>query len=372
MSKLEKMKKVLEESREAAEKAELEALEESKKEDIKLNPEEEEIEEAEADDSEEEIEESEEIEEAEEIEESDCEDDDEEDDDEEDLDESVSMPEIVDAIFESLEIEPFKANQENFGSLMESSELTEDFKKSAVTIFESAVNTVVADRVSAIKAKLTESLSERDSEYSKKIDEASQEYENFMVANLEEMEQKFTSIAESTAATWLEENKVAVEQTLMSEMNESVVKAVIAALTENHVTLPEESLELVEAYDERMEQLEEAYNKESEKTVELRQKLAESQKELALIKLCEGKTSIQSDKIRSLAESVEYVSEESFNEKMSTLVENFVPKTDTKTSTVSLVEDLGSDIKDSKLNESDNVDPEVRGYLNFMKSESSK
>ena len=196
----------------------------------------------------------------------------------------------------------------------EDSGLSEDFRIKTETIFEAAVSTRVGMEISRIEesyeVKLEESLSKIQVEMEENVDA----YLNYAVAE------------------WLQENKLAVESNIRSEIMESFVSGLKGLFEEHHIDIPEDDIPVVEAMAEEIAALEAQINETTEKNIELQKQLAEAEVIATADELSEGLTDTQKDKFTKLIEAVNYSNATEFRKKASIIKETyFSKKTESKT-----------------------------------------
>lgn len=197
---------------------------------------------------------------------------------------------------------------EDVAALTEGEEFSEDFKAKATTIFEAAVKTRIEEQVTSIATKLEE-------QFSAKLEEE--------IAKLSEKVDETLSYA---ITTWVEENQVALDAGLKLEIAEEFMGGLKKVFEDNYLNLPEEKVDAVEAMTEELCEMEGRLNEQIERNIELNNKLFGYQKTVILSQMSEGLVDTQREKLVSLAESVEFVSEEDFRGKVSTLISSYFPK----------------------------------------------
>jgi len=126
---------------------------------------------------------------------------------------------------------------------------------------------------------------------------------------------------------WMEENQLAIESGLRSEIVEDFIVGLRNLFAEHYIDIPEEKVDAVEELAGKVEELEEELNEQIQRSVELSKTINEYEKIQAVQAVCEGLTQTQVEKLKSLAESVEFTSEEDFTEKLNTLKEAYAPST---------------------------------------------
>jgi len=185
--------------------------------------------------------------------------------------------------------------------------ISEDFKSKAATIFEARV----FDRVAQIQEEI-------ESEYAGMLEEAVEQIK-------EDLTEKVDDYLNYVVEQWMEENQIAIESGLRSEITEDFIAGLRNLFAENYINVPEESVDLVEELAAKVEELETKLNEEIETNIVYKKALTEAIKEQLTVEVCEGLTATQVEKIKSLAESVDFSTEEEFVDKLETLRENYFP-----------------------------------------------
>ena len=195
--------------------------------------------------------------------------------------------------------------EDDVNALLGGEELSEEFREKAKTIFEAAINA----KVSEIKSKL-------DEEKTTAIEEAVAEHKA-------ELTERTDSYLEYVAAEWLKENQLAVEHGLKTEMTESFLGGMKSLFEDHYVSIPDEKYDVVSTMVEKLDDMETKLNEQIEKNVALNKRLSESTSDVILGSVSEGLAATQKEKLATLAEGVEFESEESYTEKLTTLRESY-------------------------------------------------
>jgi len=220
-------------------------------------------------------------------------------------DEVIEEEEITDEVVSEEESVEEYDIEEDVNALLGGEELSEEFKEKAKTIFEAAINTKVA--------QIKESLEEQ---YAAALAEEVEEMK-------ESLAERVDSYLEYVADEWFEENALAVEQGLKTEMTESFLEGMKGLFEEHYVTIPEDKYDVLESMVEKLDDMETKLNEQIEKNISLNKRLAESVADGILDQVSEGLAQTQKEKLASLAESVEFESEEEYREKLETLKESY-------------------------------------------------
>jgi hypothetical protein len=198
--------------------------------------------------------------------------------------------------------------EEDVAALTEGEEFSEDFKAKATTIFEAAVKSRIEEQVTVIASSLEEQFSAKLQEEIATLSEKVDETLNYAIT------------------TWVEENQVALDAGLKLEIAEEFMGGLKKVFEENYLNLPEEKVNVVETMTEELCEMEGRLNEQIERNIELNNKLNGYHKTVILNHMSEGLVDTQREKLASLAESVEFVSEEDFRSKVSTLISSYFPK----------------------------------------------
>jgi len=195
--------------------------------------------------------------------------------------------------------------EEDVNALLGGEDLSEDFKAKAKTIFEAAITSKVAEVKEALEAQYQEQLADR------------------LVEATEELKERVDSYLEYVADEWVNENELAIEQGLKTEMTESFLGGMKSLFEEHYVTIPEDKYDVLESMVEKLDDMETKLNEQIEKNIGLNKRLAESSADSILTQVSEGLATTQKEKLASLSESVEFESEEEYREKLETLKESY-------------------------------------------------
>jgi len=222
--------------------------------------------------------------------------------------EEPSEVEEVVAEEETVEEETVEYDMEDdLNALVQGLELSEENQDKAKTIFEAAINS----KVNAIRASIQE-------EYDSQLDE---HVEEIKVA----LQERVDSYLEYVADEWFDENQLAIENGLKADMTESFLAGMKGLFEEHYVEIPEEKYDVLKSMVEKLDDMETKLNEQIEKNINLNGRLAESVADGILESVSDGLAATQKEKLASLAESVEFESDEEYREKLETLKESYFP-----------------------------------------------
>jgi len=237
------------------------------------------------------------------------------------------------------------AMKEEFNKLFEGDEtFTEDFKKKAFTLFEAAVETRVALNTAEIEDQLAE------------------EYTELLSQEIEAIEEGVSEYLDYAADTWMEDNKLVVENSLRSEITEDFIKGLKDLFEQHYIDIPDESVDIVESLSEKVELLEARLNELISENAELTDIIEQETLNNIVEDTCKGLTLVEQDKLRSLAETISYESREDFASKLQTIKESQVIKGKTS----ALNEQLEEVNEDNKEEKKIVTSPEMKNYVDAI------
>jgi hypothetical protein len=187
------------------------------------------------------------------------------------------------------------------------STISEEFKSKVSTIFEARVE----DRVTQIEEEI-------ETRYAGMLEEA---VESVKADLTEKVDDYLSYVVEQ----WMEENQIAIESGLRAELTEDFIGGLRNLFAEHYIDVPAEKVDLVDELAGKVEELESKLNEEIERGVSYAKALVESRKNEIAREIGEGLTATQAEKIKSLAEGVEFSTEDEYKSKLETLRENYFP-----------------------------------------------
>ena len=248
--------------------------------------------------------------------------------------EEESEEEVVAEAEEIEEEEEFDVS-EDVSALLEGEELSEEFQEKARTIFEAALRSKVEEIKEGMVAAYDEAYEERLVEEVTEIKSA--------------LTERVDSYLEYVAEEWVTENRLAIESGLKAEMSESFLSGMKSLFEEHYVSIPEEKYDVLESMVEKLDEMETKLNEQIERNVALNKRLGDATAQTIINNVAEGLAVSQKEKLASLAEGVEFESEESYREKLETLKEAyFAQKSSTPKETVAeeLTEETSQEVGD--------------------------
>jgi regulator of replication initiation timing len=187
-------------------------------------------------------------------------------------------------------------------------DLSEDFREKATSIFEAAVIARVNNEMEKVSEALEEKYAEEFTVYKEGVVEKIDAYLNYVVEN------------------YLEENKLAVESGLRSEIAEDFMSGLKALFKEHYIEVPEEKYDVISELQDKVTELEEGLNGQLENNVNLNTEVTDLRKKLIIKEMSKDLADTEASKLAKLLEGVEFDNADFYKEKVSVIKENYFPR----------------------------------------------
>lgn len=228
-------------------------------------------------------------------------------------------------------------------SIFNGQELSEETKLKVSTLFEAAVNSRVSKIEEQLAGKFTQLLESEVEDIANDLTEKVDSYLNYVVSE------------------WMEENKLAVERGIRTDVAESFISGLKALFNEHNIAVPEGQTDLLDETANNLQKVTEQLNLQTKKTVELTEQLKKYQRAEIFAEVTEGLSSAQTEKLRGLAEGMNFSDNSEFKAKLNILKENYSKTTPKATVSSVQVEEVS---EPTVLNEASS--PDISAYLNAM------
>ena len=190
-------------------------------------------------------------------------------------------------------------------ALVEGTGLSEKFAEKARIIFESAV-----------KAKIS-------TEYDRLVEHFADELDKQVEAAKAELSEEVNGTVNYAIGQWVEQNQVAIDRGIRNEITEDFIAGLKGLFEEHYISIPDEKVDVVEGMAESIREMEERLDEQVKANVKLQNSLNETARKNILNNVSEGLADTQKEKLAALAEGLEFVSEESFSKKVTTIKEAY-------------------------------------------------
>jgi hypothetical protein len=197
-------------------------------------------------------------------------------------------------------------------ALIGDSDLSEEFKQKAATIFEAA-----------IKSKVKAEAQRLEGEYETKLKENTESHKAEMV-------EKVDSYLNYVVEEWMKENQIAIERGIKGEIAEDFIGGLKKLFEDHYIDVPDEKYNVLEDQASKIEELEKKLNESIDKNVELNKANGELKRQDIIDETSEDLADTAKEKFNKLAEEVEYSNEDDFRTKVSTIKESYFGKKEVK------------------------------------------
>ena len=200
--------------------------------------------------------------------------------------------------------------QEHVDALMSGEgDLSEDFKKKAATVFESAVKSKVRDEVTRLQEN-----------YENEIEEG-------IKSNKAELTEKVDTYMNYVVEEWMKENELAVERGLKGEIAEDFIAGLKQLFEDHYVDVPDEKYDVLQAQSDKIAELEEKVNKTLDESIEFKKSNDDLTRNKVISEMVSDLADTEIEKFKGLTEDVDFGNEEDFKGKLETLKESYFPNT---------------------------------------------
>ena len=240
---------------------------------------------------------------------------------------------------------------DDVNALLEGESLSEEFKSKATTIFEAAVMTRVQSIAEEIETHLQEEFVLAVEQVKEDLESKVDDYLNYMVEE------------------WMKDNEIAIEKGLRAEIVENFIDSLRDLFVEHYIDIPADKVDVVEELTAKLEESEAALNEQISRGVEMAKQINEQKKIEAVYTACEGLSQTQVEKLKALAENVEFTTEAEFVAKLETLKESYF-KTEVKAATSNALDEEVIIEEDKK--EVRSIDPSMDIYVKSISQSVNK
>ena len=194
-------------------------------------------------------------------------------------------------------------------ALVGDSELSEEFKTKASTIFEAAVNREVESRTKQFDENLNDMLVECTEEVMDGLTEQVDSYLDYVVEE------------------WLQENEIAIESGIRAELTEDFIVGLKTLFTQHYVDIPDTKVDVLSELATKVEELEEKLNTQINENIELKKEVSSAERDELIRGVSTDLVETEVEKLKELSEGIEYDGDdEEFTSKLQTLCESYFPK----------------------------------------------
>ena len=231
------------------------------------------------------------------------------------------------------------------------SAISEEFRSKVSTIFEARVQ----DRITQLEE-------ETEARYASMLEEAVESVK-------EDLTEKVNDYLSYVVEQWIADNEIAIEKGLRAELTEDFIAGLKNLFVEHYIDVPSDKVDLVEELASKVEELEGQLNEEIERGIEIKKSLVESRKQEITHAVTEGLIATQVEKIKSLAEGVEFSTEDEYKTKLETIRENYFPSGNVKKADA---DQLHEQVEDGSEKHQASLDPYVNSVMQAISKSNKK
>ena len=225
----------------------------------------------------------------------------------------------------------------------EEATLSDEFKQKAEIIFETAINSKVNGEIDRLEEKYNEELAEEIESTKADLVEKVDSYLNYVVEG------------------WMEENKLAIQNGLRTEIAEDFMNKLKDLFTESYIQVPEGKTDMVEELADTVDDLEGKLNKATDDAINMAEELENFRREAVIREASKDLADTQVEKLTQLVDNIDYEDQETFTKKVATVKESYF-----KTNKVADTEEIEED--HSPIESSGSMDQ----YLKAIKKTATK
>jgi hypothetical protein len=215
--------------------------------------------------------------------------------------------------------------KEEVEAMFEGEDLSESFKEKATTFFQAAMSLRLQEEKAALEEEFEQKLEEQVAHIVEDLSTKVDDYLNYVVEQ------------------WMEENEIAVESSLRSEITEQFIEGFRQLCVENNVELPEEKIDVVGELAAQIEELEGKLDEAVNANIEMQKTLEEQTKELVFAEVAEGLAATQIDKFTTLAEGIDFDDADTYKRKLELVKENYFAEKKATATTIAESEEAAAE-----------------------------
>lgn len=232
-------------------------------------------------------------------------------------------------------------------------DLSEEFKTKASTLFEAAVQNRLVLEVARLEEEFDAKLEEQVTE------------------SLDQLHEQVSTYMDYVVEKWMENNSVAIENNFRVEATENFINGLKNLFSESYIEVPEEKIDLIDELASRVAELEESLESVEAENVKLSKVISEAQVEAAFDTVSEDLADTQIEKLRVLAEGMEFDSIDEYMQKLEIVKKQYFNENAESTSTGFISEEASVGSNDEP--ESKQIVPEeMKNYFNAISKTTRK
>ena len=198
---------------------------------------------------------------------------------------------------------------EDLNAIFGENDLSEEFKTQVQTVFEAAVVSKINTELESLEESFNSKLAESTGDIVETVTEKVDSYLGYVVEE------------------WMKENELSIERGIKAEITEEFIGGLKQLFEDHYIDVPEEKVDVVDSLADRVEDLEGKLNEALEANINLSSEVKTFQKDEVLGEMSDELTDIESEKLKSLSEGVSFEDVDQYKQALSTIKENYFPRT---------------------------------------------
>lgn len=223
--------------------------------------------------------------------------------------------------------------KEDVDAMFATDDLSEEFRERAEIVFEAAVNTRMNLEVARLEEEYEAKAAELEESYEQALEEQT-------ASLMEEMTNKLDQYLDYCVEQWMEENKLAVENSLRADIAEDFMEALRNVFAEHYIRVPDEKIDLVAEMKAELDEVRTRLNETLDEKIALQSIIEEASMEAAFEEVSEGLAETQVEKLKTLAEGIDYTDAETYRKKLEIVKEQYFTKKSAPSSTGLITEEI--------------------------------
>ena len=237
----------------------------------------------------------------------------------------------------SIKTKPSAAVKEDIADMFSNDDLSEEFREKAEVVFEAALNTRLTLETVRLEEELEAKVAEMQEEFDNKLQE---EASNIF----EDVSSKLDQYLDYCIEQWMDDNKIAIENTLRADIAESFIGDLHNLFTQHYITVPEQKVDIVAEMKNELEELKAKLNETLDEKIALQSVIDEATMDATFVEVSEGLVETQIEKLRTLSEGIDYSDAETYRKKLNIVKESYFSGKKPSVSTGFITEEIdGSD-----------------------------
>lgn len=261
-----------------------------------------------------------------------------------------------------------------FGGLFDGANLSDDFRRQAKAVFESAVEKMVAVRMKKLSEEADASVDAKSQEIETKIDDKVAQIEEQIGANMTELVEAVDKFMDQIAERYLDENQIGIESSVVVARAESMFEALQDIMIRHSIDIPDERIDALAEMEESMENVRSEANKATKENLRLVKENEELRRQIVIDECSKDLTDVQAERLNDLAKRITGVNESQFISDVLSLKRNLFETNskrgrdfDEQTSSNVIVENHVAQPEELHVDNDNEVDAIIRGIQMFSR-----